>query len=481
MFMTKVKSLIKKVNKTKNIKGKLKKILGKEKKADPQPFGKVANELNKYILVKFESTENNGVFGKLRAETALVEPRLTYPDRTYATIHYLDWTSNEYISNDVLVTKLEMNNKKVRPIITNAMKRGTFHLAKKTCGYVGSDPEIFVTDKETKQLIPAFLFLNDKKNGTPTGDGSTVYWDGFQAEFETKAESCLAYHCDSVYKGLNTLYSEAKKFNPNATLTLQNLFEIPMEVLQKEKEEFVRFGCTPSYNNYNLGVEGDLNGRTTPYRSAGGHIHLAYAGLSKSPKRVKRIVSAMDAILGVVCVAFFQKYDNPIRRTMYGMAGEYRLPAHGLEYRVLSNAWLSHPLVMHMTFDLARMAAGIGDKDLLNIVWDATEEETIKCIQKCDVKLAQKIIERNRNSIKTMLNMIHYGGDKSMVRAQIFNATVDAFINGFHTIIKDPDDIVGNWKLGQGTWLTHSDGAGNQWTNEVSQRCIKDASKKQSA
>jgi len=49
-----------------------------------------------------------------------------------------------------------------------------------------------------------------------------------------------------------------------------------------------------------------------------------------------------------------QNLDEPVRREYYGLAGEYRLPPHGLEYRSLSCAWIFHPKAAATILDLAR-------------------------------------------------------------------------------------------------------------------------------
>jgi len=315
---------------------------------------------------------------------------------------------------------------------------------------VGSDPEIFVED-EKGQVIPAYNFLGSKKEPNRTANVNygnlPLYWDGPQAEFETSAQDCLAWQVDSVQAGLKALHQLAKKHNPKAKLSIKTVMDISMEELQNAKEEHITFGCMPSFNAYDMSGR-QVAARELPFRSAGGHIHF---GVGKKDKdSILRMVKALDAILGVACVSLFAKYDDPRRRQFYGLAGEYRLPKHGLEYRTLSNAWLFHPVIMNMVFDLGRKALVFGEKGMLKY-WKGSEQETIECINSCNVKKAREILERNQ-AIFYMLFESAYG--KGDLRAKV---AVKTFMNGMESLIKDPTDFVTNWTL-EGEWVTHSEG-----------------------
>lgn len=322
---------------------------------------------------------------------------------------------------------------------------------------VGSDPELFIQD-ENDTMIPAFNFLGSKANPNYTADsyhsGYTenhghrrLYWDGFQAEFETYPSTCLAWQVDSVQAGIKGLLIEAKRKYPNAKLSAKTVMDIPFDILQSAMDEHVSFGCMPSYNAY--GMKGlQLHGREVPFRSAGGHIHFGCG--ARTTDQVINIIKTLDAILGVACVSMFAKWDNPKRRELYGLAGEYRLPPHGIEYRVLSNAWMFHPLIMNLVFDLSRKVFVFGEQGKLKY-WKATEEETIKTINTCDVEKAREILDRNKD-LMLQLFAASYGRDDK--RNEVLYGI---FRNGMESVIADPSDIEGNWTL-NGTWVTHSDG-----------------------
>lgn len=320
----------------------------------------------------------------------------------------------------------------------------------------GSDPEIFVIDGKTKEVIPSFAFLKSKsdpniiENFKTAYGGKPLFWDGFQAEFNTHAETCFSWVADSIHSGLMTLDKLARKHNPNAKLTIQSTIDIPIDMLMEAKDEHVEFGCMPSFNAY--GMEGlKLSGRDVPFRSAGGHIHFGLASFYGHKKLTKEVaekyVKALDKILGVACVSLFAGYDDPRRRELYGLAGEYRTPNHGLEYRTLSNAWMAHPLIFNMVFELARKVVVLENIDLLT-TWKTTEQETIECINKCDVKLARKILKRNEKMFKAILYSINKDRESAMY---------EIFMRGMDCIV-DTSDILKNWNEG---YASHCEGYGH--------------------
>lgn len=326
--------------------------------------------------------------------------------------------------------------------------------------YVGSDPEVFVED-DKGNIIPAFNFLGSKTDGKTKSVGSDreysverkVYWDGFQAEFETTADFCLSYHVDSIRNGLKAVLKYAREHNPSAKLSIKTCVEIPTELLMESKEEYIQLGCMPSYNAYKMTGEPISEGRQLPIRSTGGHIHFGVGKLTE--KEAIPIVKALDKIIGVACVSLFANYDNPARRRYYGLAGEYRLPPHGLEYRVLSNAWLVHPVITNIVFDIARKAYMMGKNGFME-VWKATEEETIECINKCDVVKSREILERNKVVFKKLIKAA-YG-----IEGQQNDALFNTFMNGMESIIANPEDIEKNWNLHNDVWSGHNETQGKR-------------------
>lgn len=374
------------------------------------------------------------------------------PENVYLTYFHEGVSIRCLVPNFFKVKKLSVNAAKDLFAAYEKYNLDNLHLELKHNFTIGSDPEIFVED-ENGAIIPAFTFLGskaEKKDTTARKNhgGLPMYWDGFQAEFETHVGTCLGWQVDSVQAGLEGVINAARKVNPKAKLSAKTVADIPLELLQNSKEEHVQFGCMPSFNVYGIKTEMQ-HGRDVAYRSTGGHIHFGIG--KKSKKQISAIVKTLDAILGVACVALFAKHDSGKRRQMYGLAGEYRLPKHGLEYRTLSNAWILHPFIMHLVFDLSRKVLVFGEKGMLKH-WNGSEQETIKVINKCDVDGAKKILERNKEMFIKLLKAAY-----PALTAPALEKLYLVFLNGMETAIKDPTAIETNWGV-DGGWVTHTAG-----------------------
>ncbi len=313
---------------------------------------------------------------------------------------------------------------------------------------IGADPEMFVED-ENGVVVPSFKFLPSKaKHLKYEGDQSgMLYWDGFQAEFNVYGVgTCMDGLTGYLRWGLKALYEQTIKFNPKAKISVKSVMDIPPEMMKETAPEHAAFGCLPSLNIY--GHEGlKADGQDVLYRTAGGHIHFGIGDINKDEDKILHIMKALDAVLGVAAVSLFAKIDEPRRRQMYGLAGEYRLPKHGLEYRTLSNAWLCHPLAANIVFDLGRSALMFGEKKLLKY-WKGNSKETAEVINTHDVTKAREILKRNE-ALFTQIIDARYRNPKAT------EFVLNAIMNGIESVVKDPSDIKKNWGLG----------SANEWNN----------------
>lgn len=327
---------------------------------------------------------------------------------------------------------------------------------------VGADPEIFVVDAQDK-LLPAFKFLPSKaapikESSTPLGHrvGAEAYWDGFQAEFRTTADTCWAYGVDSLQTGLRLIHNAAKAYDAKAKLTLESVIEVPSDYLEGAEDEHVALGCDPSFNAYDKKGKEVASGRLLPIRMSGGHLHFGpetMIGNFFTKAAAPEYVKTLDAIVGVACVSLFAELDIPLRREYYGLAGEYRLPAHGLEYRTLSNAWLSHPAIAHLVMDTARLALQLQRANLSGSIVK-TDEVVQDIINHCDVKAARKYLDANKPLFASLLRC----------KGALYGKWAwKVFRNGIDVAIDEPRNIEKNWKLEGGAWASHSNGENCQF------------------
>jgi len=328
---------------------------------------------------------------------------------------------------------------------------------------MGTDPEVFAVHGDGK-VFPAWEFLPEcssplKVKMAETSDGwdyagqASAFWDGFQAEFTVSPSQCHAWLLDYVRLGLNAVWEAARKKDPTAKLVGASVVEIPEEVMQAASKKHAELGCMPSQNIYGekthlMGLEA----KRLPLRFAGCHIHV---GTDK--KNAASYVRIMDRIAGVASVSALRDLEDPRRREFYGLAGEYRTPKHGVEWRTLSSAVLVHPALTHLFFDLSRAAACIA-RDGLTFAWDTTDDETEKVINTYDLNGALDILARNKSLLQRMLDAIYGAG--GVVAKNGMRIIMEGAKNHIAT-----DDMEGQWKLGKGwaarggddaKWRVHS-------------------------
>lgn len=328
-------------------------------------------------------------------------------------------------------------------------------------GSFGNDPEVFVLD-ENGIVIPAFTFLPHKDSASyedatefvklqgsdqPERTGRKVFYDGFQAEFTCPAHTCFGYGCDYVRYGLKSVIEKARAVNPKARLTYAPVVDIPMDLLANSPQEGVALGCDPSKNAY-TGTENpalsNLDPFTLPFRFAGFHVHFGYGKKPESFNR--RVVRALDAIAGVVSVALFQGMEDPRRRAFYGLAGEYRTPEHGMEWRVLSSCVMVHPGIYHLMADITRISGCLA-QSRWDHLWISKPDRVRDIINTLNVEEARKLLTENEKCLRLILSA-PYGKDSI--------ATNNA-IRIIHEGVKNhlPLDMFQNWRLGD-SWRNHS-------------------------
>lgn len=278
---------------------------------------------------------------------------------------------------------------------------------------LGADPEMFAVDKRNS-LVPAFTFLPPKEG--VAGAHNDPFWDGFQAEWSVSPDVCLNMFLGELREGLKRFHTvcKAKGYKP----TFRNVFRInPKWFAEEISDQFVQLGCMPSDNAYHMKGKCMEDGRQLPHRFAGGHMHFG-SWIEQPP--YQHLIQTLDKICGVWAVGAAANFDSAVRRQYYGLAGEFRTPTYGrtlnnetkygLEWRTLSNFWLIHPQITQVTWEIARMAlrwAETGATDL----WASTVEETTRCINECDVKLAREIINRNAALFKHLFKeQVNYMG-----------------------------------------------------------------------
>lgn len=121
------------------------------------------------------------------------------------------------------------------------------------------------------------------------------------------------------------------------------------------------------------------------------------------------IIKLLDYTIGLLSVIFFYKDKNEkLRRDNYGKAGEFRIQPHGIEYRVLSNAYIEYNPIASLFFGIARNISeiieytyyrGTVEKFRDEIFKIADPEEVRRTINEIDHEKAKKIFTKVFNKI----------------------------------------------------------------------------------
>jgi len=82
-------------------------------------------------------------------------------------------------------------------------------------------------------------------------------------------------------------------------------------------------------------------------------------GISKALINPLDTVKILDLFVAIPAVLMEQGDDPKLRRKLYGRSGAFRYTPYGLEYRVLSNFWMSSPPLMSLFMGLTRFAVNI--------------------------------------------------------------------------------------------------------------------------
>lgn len=251
---------------------------------------------------------------------------------------------------------------------------------------MGSDPEFFF--RKDGNVIGSEKVIPENGLHHMRGYGKIVR-DGVQAELNPHATMCRQTACTNIQQVFSVLAGTLKqKKNNGVTIDISRVVDVSKQEMDTLSKKSKTFGCAASMNANIKKIDKISNITVDPTvylkRSAGGHLHLGYPkpyseedfdreihvydntsakiqqarwvqGYDRA-RNPEIIIPLLDIIVGNTCVLLDRDEGNIERRKVYGKAGEYRTPAHGIEYRTPSNFWLQSPHLASMVYGLARQA-----------------------------------------------------------------------------------------------------------------------------
>lgn len=264
----------------------------------------------------------------------------------------------------------------------------------------GADPELFFTNSKgeiigAEKVMPkeGIGYMDSDWSADPTGKTmkmvkAYVIIDGVAGELQPSPATCRQTFSRNLQNDFRYLKDYITRNNIDATVSFAQSVTVSEHEMASLAPENQQLGCTPSLNAYGDNPLPVLTPENMYQRSAGGHLHfgpqdsVTLAMFKEKPDLVVRI---LDIVVGNTCVLLDTDPANAVRRQMYGRAGEYRLPKHGLEYRVLSNFWLQRYTVMSFVMTLSRFAIAIA----------ADEKATAELLKLVDLDKIQQAINTN--------------------------------------------------------------------------------------
>lgn len=215
---------------------------------------------------------------------------------------------------------------------------------------VGADPELFMF--RDGQFVSAHGAIpGDKKNPHKVDKGA-VQVDGMALEFNIDP----AKNAEEFALNLKTVMGTLASMVPGHELKAVPVAHFSKEVFAAQPAEALVLGCEPDFNAY-TGKENPRPNGEVPFRTGAGHVHIGWGkDLDiRDPDHFEACIMAtrqLDYYLGLGSLLFDEDQE---RRQMYGAAGAFRPKPYGVEYRVLSNAWLRNEDLMKWVFDATKL------------------------------------------------------------------------------------------------------------------------------
>ena len=348
----------------------------------------------------------------------------------------------------------------------------------------GCDPELFFTDSKGKVIGAEKVIPKDglEVRSRPRLYGASVppivinakgvVLDGVQAELQPAPTACranLANEIASTFWSLRERIQEMK----DVRITFKSVVDVELAELESLSDQAKVFGCAPSFNLYDTNAHIPVDPRTYLKRSAGGHIHMGLgwpiylaetsgAGTTYERKQIDQrqdLVHCMDILVGNTCVMLDREPLAAERRKVYGRAGEYRLPKHGLEYRTLSNFWLRAYPLFSLVLGLSRIATGIiatstGDgyytpaPEIRSELFETVKlDRLLDAINLNDANLARQ----NWDSFQPYLRKYLPNGVEGATYGTLTSGTLDKFTSFLDTVMEQgletvfPEDPLDHW------------------------------------
>lgn len=248
---------------------------------------------------------------------------------------------------------------------------------------VGCDPEVFVKDMSTGKFISGDKLIPGTKEKPYVVDKGAIQVDGMALEFNIDPAKTVVEFVGNVIQVFNTLKNHVSLVNRSLSLVASPVVDFDPEYFEEVSIFAKQLGCHPDFSAYTLQPNDPPDGER-PFRTASGHVHVGFTSGKTEDDTDHFMASAilvryLDCYLGIPSLL----YDGDRRRReLYGSLGAFRPKPYGLEYRVLSNAWLKDQRLIEYIYNQTRLAVDAWneqrplpfDEDLIQEMYLCKEE-----------------------------------------------------------------------------------------------------------
>lgn len=215
----------------------------------------------------------------------------------------------------------------------------------------GVDPELF--PKKDGKFICAYGLIEGDKQNPKRVDKGAVQVDGFALEFNIDPVKTEDEFVISIHEVLRQLYALV----PGYEVLAVPVAHYDMDYIHAQPEKAKELGCDPDFNAWEGGEVFPKPDGERPFRTGAGHLHIGWGKklLDQANHLYMCIdlVKQLDFFLGLPSLLLDQ---DTLRRQMYGKAGCFRPKDYGVEYRTLSNFWVTDEKLIRYIFRNTNLA-----------------------------------------------------------------------------------------------------------------------------
>jgi len=216
---------------------------------------------------------------------------------------------------------------------------------------VGADPEVFLRETTwRKRYVSADKWIPGTKEEPHKLNKGAIQLDGTALEFNIDPASTR----EEFVENLNTVLGQIKTFVPQGyEMAFVPAVHYTPAIWRDIPEKCKELGCNPDFRADRNGAINEPPDNKSTMRTGSGHLHIGWGeGFDINDE-----VHKSDCV--VLCqnlLNYFNVYENlwdkdRDRKRLYGAGGAFRPKPYGVEYRGLSNAWLSYPALWPWLFD----------------------------------------------------------------------------------------------------------------------------------